>query len=161
MNKKLSSYEIELSREILKLNKLNGTLLGTLEGMLRLSLDSAVKVEIAETIREARIYNMQTALNTKNLSHKIVEICFDYYNINVEKALDDSRQTEIIKARNFAIHFMKVELNLSSTDISRYFNKTHATILHSLQVTKDRIDFDKAYIKEYKILKDKINSIYI
>lgn len=161
MNRKLSPYELQLSREILKLSKLNGSLIGSLEGILHLNIDSNIKIDIAETVRDAKIASMQKELSTKNLCHKIVEICFDHFDIPVEKALSDSRKPNVIKPKYFSMYFMREELSLSDTNIGRYFNHNHASIIYALKTMSGYIELDKAYKLEYKELKEKIKEIYI
>jgi chromosomal replication initiation ATPase DnaA len=161
MNRKLSPYELQLSKEILKLSKLNGSLIGSLEGILHLNIDSDIKIDIAETVREAKIASMQKELSTSNLCHKIVEICFNHFDIPVEKALSDSRKPNVIKPKYFSMYFMREELSLSDSDIGRYFNHNHASIIYAIKTMSGYIELDKAYKIEYKALKEKIKLIYI
>lgn len=161
MHKKLTPYELTLTREIMKLNRLNGSLLGSLEALLRLDLDGDIKSEIGDVIKQCRLENMQNTLDQNNLSTKITTICFAHFNLPTEKALDDSREAEVIKAKYFGMYFMKEELNLSTSDIGRYFNKSHSTVIHALNKMKDYLEIDKSYVAEYEALKSKMKLIYI
>lgn len=160
MNRKPTTYEIQLSQEILKLSKLNGSLIGSLEGILHLNIDSEIKIEIANTIRDAKIYNMNKELNSRNLCHKIVEVCFNYFDVDVRKALAEDRKHNVIQAKHFSMFFMKEELNLTDSEIGRYFNNNHSTVIHAIKRMTGYVEMDKVYQKYYKEIKEDLKIIY-
>ena len=59
------------------------------------------------------------------------------------------------------MYFMRKELSLSDTEIGRYFNNNHSSVIYALKTISGYIELDKNYKIEYKELKEKIKEIYI
>ncbi len=56
----------------------------------------------------------------------------DRHRISLCEIRGSSRRAELVAARHEAMWRMKRELRLSSTQIGRYFNRDHTSVLHAV-----------------------------
>ncbi|EIE41007.1 chromosomal replication initiation protein [Mycoplasmopsis canis UF31] len=67
----------------------------------------------------------------------IVKAVSNYYKVNTREIMGKTRKKEIVIARHIAIILMDNLLNMSSTEIGKYLNKDHTTILNALKKSKN------------------------
>ena len=60
-----------------------------------------------------------------------------------------SRIRELVYARQISLTLMAYTLPLSLSTIARYFNKDHATVIHSIKTVKNLLETDKRYLDKW------------
>lgn len=83
----------------------------------------------AETINKVKCY-------------KIISIVNKFYEVD---CLKDSKIREIVEPRQIAMYYTRSLTNLNLSAIGRLFNKDHATVLHSINIVKNRMEFDREF----------------
>ncbi len=78
--------------------------------------------------------------------NSINQIVANYFNISIEKLLDNTRKREIVQARQIAMYFHKNYTNTSLTTIGTEMGgKNHATVLHACKTVENLMETDKQY----------------
>lgn len=76
--------------------------------------------------------------NSELTPEVIVKKVSIYYKISTKEIMGKTRKKEIVIARHIAIILMDNLLNMSSTEIGKFLNKDHTTILNALKKTKNK-----------------------
>lgn len=87
---------------------------------------------------------------------KIMEIVANYYDLTVLDIRGKKRTQSITIARQIAMYLSTQYTRLSTTQIGKYFNKEHATILYAAKTIKKRIDVDKKLKSEVINIENRI-----
>lgn len=87
---------------------------------------------------------------------KIMEIVANYYDLTVLDIRGKKRTQSIAIARQIAMYLSTQYTRLSTTQIGKYFNKEHATILHAAKTIKKRMDVDKKLKSEVINIENRI-----
>ena len=87
---------------------------------------------------------------------KIMEIVANYYDLTVIDIRGKKRTQSIAIARQIAMYLSTQYTRLSTTQIGKYFNKEHATILHAAKTIKKRMDVDKKLKSEVINIENRI-----
>ncbi|CAB5223794.1 Chromosomal replication initiator, DnaA C-terminal [uncultured Caudovirales phage] len=101
------------------------------------------------------------SLGSKGIEGKYVKavldfIC-DYSGISYEEIMSHSRKRTITDSRKMAIFFIYHGTRLNKTAVARFFNKDHATILHSLKGHAILMEVDSSYRNMYDIIQGKLS----
>lgn len=59
-----------------------------------------------------------------------------------------TRKWKYVAARQAAMHYMYYVLNLRQIDIARFFERDHATVIHSLSEVENRIKHEERFREE-------------
>ena len=87
---------------------------------------------------------------------KIMEIVANYYDLTVIDIRGKKRTQSIAIARQIAMYLSTQYTRLSTTQIGKYFNKEHDTILHAAKTIKKRMDVDKKLKSEVINIENRI-----
>lgn len=82
----------------------------------------------------------------------IVNIVCDLYNIYPKKIFQDTRKRELTKCRQISMYIARQLTELSLSEIGAYFNKDHATVLHSVKAVQKDIDTNRVFKTEVSLL---------
>ncbi len=97
-----------------------------------------------------KINKLQLKEKQKILAQEIIEICVDYYNVNL---LKNTRKKEYVEARQMAIYLVRDFCDvLTYYQIRDIFNKHHANIIYSEKKISDLIDVDRKTRNDYSTL---------
>jgi chromosomal replication initiator protein len=87
---------------------------------------------------------------------KIMEIVANYYDLTVPDIRGKKRTQSTAIARQIAMYLSTQYTRLSTTQIGKYFNKEHGTIIHAAKKIKKRIDEDKKLKSEVINIENRI-----
>lgn len=87
---------------------------------------------------------------------KIMEIVAVYYDLTVLDIRGKKRTQSIAIARQIAMYLSTQYTRLSTTQIGKYFNKEHATIIHAATKIKKRMEEDKKLKSEVINIENRI-----
>ena len=76
----------------------------------------------------------------------IIKVVRMYYKLDEDYNKSKSRKTDVVLGRQMAMYLVRKHTNMSLSRIGSFFNKDHATVLHSVKV----IDNYMFYHKERK-----------
>lgn len=76
---------------------------------------------------------------TEITTDKIIKVVGKKYGIADDDIKGRKRQAEIANARHIAIYLMSTQKNMTSTQIGKYFDRNHTTILASIEIIEKRI----------------------
>lgn len=77
---------------------------------------------------------------------KILETVSETYGVSLDDMKSSARAQNISQARNVAMYVMKkVIANITLKEIGVYFNKDHATVIHSVKRIEDTIEKDQLF----------------
>lgn len=82
----------------------------------------------------------------------IVNIVCDLYNIYPKKIFQDTRKRELTKCRQISMYIARKLTDLSLSEIGAYFNKDHATVVHSVKAVQKEIDTNRVFKSELSLL---------
>ncbi|WP_426461283.1 DnaA ATPase domain-containing protein [Mycoplasma hafezii] len=88
----------------------------------------------------------------------ILKTVAKYYGVSVKDIVGKSRVSTIVIARHISMNMFNQILNLSSTEIGKYFNRDHSTVLNALKKYKEE-NLDKSTSEAMNYLKEKIFGI--
>ena len=85
----------------------------------------------------------------------IIEKISKKYNIPVEEINSRKRANEIANARHICIYLMSTLKNMTTTQIGKYFDRNHTTVMSSLEVVKNKMEHNPLFrIEIDEIIKD-------
>lgn len=98
-------------------------------------------------------------LQDGNVSEITTEIIIDKiskkYNIPVDEITSRKRANEIANARHICIYLMSTLKNMTTTQIGKYFDRNHTTVMSSLEVVKSKMEKNPLFrIEIEEIIKD-------
>lgn len=79
----------------------------------------------------------------------ITEIVCDITHLTRQELFSQARQRHLVDARRLAYALMRELFGLPYQVISKYFNKNHASIIHSIKLHKNLLEFDSVYRGRY------------
>ncbi len=79
----------------------------------------------------------------------IVELVCDISHLTRQELFSKARQRHLVDARRLAFALMRELFGLPYTTISKYFGKNHASIIHSIKLHKNLLEFDAIYRGRY------------
>lgn len=77
--------------------------------------------------------------------NSIINLVFNYFDIDNELANGTSRKSVVVKPRQIAMYFLRKKTILSTTKIGDLFNRDHSTVIASTQKVDDLMDTDPSY----------------
>ena len=76
----------------------------------------------------------------------IINVCAKVFGVTKKEVLSDSRLRDIVNARFCAMYMCRHYYdNLSVSSIARKFNRTHASVLHAIQIIDNLKSTDKIF----------------
>ena len=87
---------------------------------------------------------------------KIMEIVANYYDLTVIDIRGKKRTQSIAIARQIAMYLSTQYTRLSTTQIGKYFNREHGTIIYAAKTIKKRMDIDKKLKSEVINIENRI-----
>ena len=93
--------------------------------------DSNVKKIIGYKITKPKPSDVQSIIN---------RVCI-HFEVHKETLMNKSRTTDIVRARNVIHNLLYEKYYMNLTDIGRYFGQDHTTVLHSIEMKRDKKRF--------------------
>jgi hypothetical protein len=96
--------------------------------------------------------------NSRTVDSIINKICIRY-EVHKESLMSKVRTQDLVRARNIIHNLLYEKYNLNLTDIGRYFEQDHTTVLHSIEMKKEKRRFwdaGQSIWQEYQELKETI-----
>jgi len=151
---------IELSDDVLEYvakNIVNNVreLEGVLVGLLAQATlnKKAITLELAQATIEKLIKHTKRELSIDY----ILQTVADYYRIDENSVLSNTRKREIVQARQVAMYFAKQLTKSSLKGIGvRLGKKDHATVLHACRTVNDLMETDRQFKMEIEDLQGKL-----
>ena len=81
------------------------------------------------------------------------------FEVHKETLMNKSRAFEIVRARNVVHNLLFEKYNIGLSEIGRYFNQDHTTVLNSINMKKDQRRFrspEQSLWQEYENIKQSI-----
>ena len=101
--------------------------------------DREIDVELAE-----QVVNRLVAIQPhKTTIEDVLRAVSDYYNLSDKHILSQNRSKDITRARHMVIYLSKQMTDSSLSEIGfRIGRRTHATVLHSISLMRDQLEYD-------------------
>ena len=97
-----------------------------------------------EPIKDSNIRKIVGYVNTKpkpsQVQSVINKVCI-HFEVHKETLMKKSRTTDIVRARNVIHNILNEKYFMSLTDIGKYFEQDHTTVLHSIEMKRDQKRF--------------------
>jgi len=84
---------------------------------------------------------------------QIINKVSDYYHPELGRLYTKSRLTDVRRVRQISMFFMKDLTNLTWGQIGDYFNRDHATAIHSYKVVLNEFETDAIYRHDINIIR--------
>lgn len=78
----------------------------------------------------------------------IKNLVCDYYSENIELISQKNRKREVVKCRQISMYLLVRNTTMPLSEIAKYFNKDHATVIHSRKMIENYLTWDKDICKE-------------
>lgn len=114
--------------------------------LLELAAEHILKGDRIE-FEDEKVKQMNHA-NDKSVLDMIVQYVSEKLGVEVDALFGRSRKREIAYARQLCIYLIKRKTKFTFSDIGRYFNRDHTTVIHSINAIKDLMDVDKNVRKD-------------
>ena len=111
--------------------------------------DSNVKKIVGYKLRRPKPSDVQAVIN---------KVCI-FFEVHKEVLMSKSRAEEILRARNVVHNLLFEKYNIGLSEIGRYFNQDHTTVLNSINMKKDQRRFwspEQSLWQEYENIKQSI-----
>ena len=150
---------IQLSNDVLEYvakNIVNNVreLEGTLVGLLAQATlnKKAITLEMAESTIDKLIKHTKRDLSIEY----ILQVVSEYYHIDENSVLSNTRKREIVQVRQVAMYFAKHLTKMSLKSIGlRLGKKDHATVLHAVNAVYNLMETDRRFRKQMEELEGK------
>jgi chromosomal replication initiator protein len=90
---------------------------------------------------------------------RIVKIVCEHFKITIEKLQRKSRYAEVVLARAVLMYFLFKYTTLNKSQIARFLNVHHTTIIHSLNTLSDRMDVEEAVRGHVDVIRDELMNL--
>ncbi len=88
---------------------------------------------------------------------KIIEIVSDFYNVQPEDLLKQSRKKEYVNPRQIAMYIIRKELETSLPSIGEFFGgRDHTTVIHAIDKVEKNIKEKSGLKQEIDLIRDRI-----
>lgn len=162
--RKSKDIGVELSKDImLFIAKTVNSSVRELEGSLKRI--KAYKEVMDRQITLETVRNLlKDLIESKNISalsvEKIQNEVANYFNVNINEMLSNSRKKKVVLARQIAIYLSKELTDEPLSNISRLFKKKdHTTIINAIEKTQELISKDRKLFLTVEFLKNKLISL--
>lgn len=83
--------------------------------------------------------------------NKVISITCEYFKVSVEDVLGINRKKNLVTCRTIISEILTEELELTRVKVGNIMNRDHSSVVHSLQVHKNRVfTKDLDYIEVYE-----------
>jgi hypothetical protein len=106
-----------------------------------------------------RIIGFSFAKPSSRIIDSIINKICIRYEVHKESLMSKTRTQDLVRARNIIHNLLHERYNLNLTDIGRYFEQDHTTVLHSIEMKRDKQRFwgaGQSIWQEYQELKETI-----
>jgi len=87
----------------------------------------------------------------------ILDVVSDHYNISVDDIIGKSRKAEIALVRQISMYLSAKIAHAQTTKIGRFIGgRDHSTVKHSIDKVKARIEEDRSFAREIKVIEREI-----
>lgn len=93
-------------------------------------------------IEQAVLYNANSVFEN-SLVEFVKQVVGKYYDVDPKLLEIKTRKREVVLARQVCMYLIVKNSKISLKMIGNYFNKDHATVIHSNTVIKNYLDWDK------------------
>ena len=101
--------------------------------------DAEIDIKLAEKV-VSHIVAIQPRVTTVN---NVIEAVSEHYNLTEKMLVSQNRSREITQARHVAFYLCKEMTKSSLTEIGfKMGRRTHATVLHSIALVKEQLEYD-------------------
>ncbi len=112
----------------------------------------AITLELAQSTIEKLIKHTKRELSIDY----ILQVVADYYHIDENSVLSNTRKREIVQARQVAMYFAKQLTKTSLKSIGAQLGKKdHATVLHACRTVNDLMETDRRFKMQIEELEEK------
>jgi len=128
---------------------------GALVGLLAQSTlnKKEITLELTQTTIEKLVKHKKRKLTIDYILKKVSE----YYHIDEDCMMSNSRKREIVQARQVAMYFAKQLTNVSYGGIGvQMGKKNHATVLHACRIVNDQMGIDRKFKMQIEDLEEKL-----
>lgn len=94
-----------------------------------------------ESYKPVRIVGHSFAKPSKRIIDSIINRVCVRYEVHKETLMSKVRTQDMVRARNIIHNLLFEKYNLNLTDIGRYFGQDHTTVLHSIEMKKNKRRF--------------------
>ena len=92
----------------------------------------------------------------KNTFQVIVDIVFEFYNLDPEIGKIKNRKREIVQARQISFYEGDRLTNLSYQSMADAFGQDHSTCTHAIKVVKNLIEYNPVIKREIYVIENRI-----
>jgi len=106
-----------------------------------------------------RIIGFSFAKPSSRIVDSIINKICIRYEVHKKSLMSKTRTQDLVRARNIIHNLLHEKYNLNLTDIGRYFEQDHTTVLHSIEMKRDKKRFwdaGQSIWQEYQKLKETI-----
>lgn len=162
--KKSKDIGVELTKDImLFIAKTVNSSVRELEGSLKRIkaykevMDKQITLEVVRGL-------LKDLIETKNIPslsvEKIQREVANYFNININEMVSNSRKKKVVLARQIAIYLSKELTDEPLSNISKMFKKKdHTTIINAIEKTQELLNKDRKIFLTVEFLKNKLVSL--
>jgi len=83
----------------------------------------------------------------------IANLVCTYFNVNEDTLHNKSRKRELVKVRQTCMYFQYKYSSMNLTDIGKYWDRDHSTVIHGKQTVQDLYDTDKRFKADFDQIK--------
>lgn len=91
-----------------------------------------------------------------DIEYNIIETVCEHCDVEFKQLYSKSRAANIVEARQLASYFIYFLTEHSLKSTGRMLNRDHATVMHSIKVVRNQIEFNKKYREKYNLIYLKI-----
>lgn len=91
-----------------------------------------------------QLSNISTMV-TGNCPVDIIESVCSVYGISLGEIKGDNRRAYICEARHLSMYLIAKKYGLGPTQVSRYFNHSHSTVIHAMKKVIEYYETDKHF----------------
>ena len=99
------------------------------------------KKKDTESYKPRRIVSYSFAKPSTRVVDSIINKICIRYEVHKKTLMSKTRTQDLVRARNIIHNLLYERYNLNLTDIGKYFGQDHTTVLHSIEMKKDKRRF--------------------
>jgi chromosomal replication initiator protein len=100
-----------------------------------------------------QVLNQIVEVETKQIRMEdIIGTVCEHSDVTEKAVLGQSRQKEVVRARQLIIHLAKRLTDQSLTEIGKSVKRTHATVLHALNTMSSQMEYDSVLRHDAELL---------
>lgn len=126
---------------------------------VKYNIDLVMSYQVKELTKSRKAHIVRNYLQYRNDIEAVISAAADFFSITTTDILGNVRKSLLVKARQFVIHYLISEKQLTLNDIGKCLNRDHSTVIHHRDKFQTYLGAEQSYYLEWQRFKAYLKGI--